>query len=288
MVTMPMSSLTCVRPAWGSDAPPLSARAVECLVREWRALGLLGPDDDEESDVELVLRGVQERAAGATVMDRAGKPHLKLVTAADAGGANVEVREAEWPTFEGCLLKYGETATIGKDSSGHYVTEKFRQGAISMPNHDVPLVNRGHERSRIAGHLTSVHTDGDAVMVRGVLVDSVRDGFEAMELARAGSVRSLSIEFMPMGAPFTTITREAGGGQLVTHSKVTLVGVGLVAQPAYRSARVTRLLDRKESGRQTAAYRAQARAHLEEIGRSGPTREQLEVYRSGLTATPRK
>jgi hypothetical protein len=45
-----------------------------------------------------------------------------------------------------------------------------------------------------------------------------------------------------------------------------LVGVGLVPQPAYRSARLTRLLDRRETGRQREAVRRQHLARLEAIG----------------------
>ena len=216
-----------VRPAWGADAPPLSARAAELLVAEWRELGLL---EDDDTDPQVLLRGVQERAATTATRDR--QPDLKLVTTADPG-SGLSVSEAEWPTFEGRLLRYGETAIIGKDSSGHYTREGFLPGSLVMPQGEPPLLNRGHERTKVVGHLTGLTQVGDEVHASGIVVDTVTDGHEGLELARSGSVRCLSVEFLSLGAPHTTVTREATGGQLVEHSRVLLVGVGLVPQPAY-------------------------------------------------------
>ena len=163
----------------------------------------------------------------------------------------------------GRLLKIGETAIIGQDADGHYVREKFRSGSLTMPpDDDVPvLVNRGHDRNRVVGHLTGLSTVGDDVLVRGLLVDSVQDGYEAVELARAGSVRALSVEFLPIDGGHAII-RDASGGRLVEHSRVMLVGVGLVPQPAYRSARLTRLLDRRETGREKEAVRREVLTRL--------------------------
>jgi phage head maturation protease len=89
------------------------------------------------------------------------------------------------------------------------------------------------------------------VQIRARLVDTVTDRRETGELIRSGSVDRLSIEFLPLPG-HRRVTPVDGGGQLVEHSKVLLVGVGVgvVRQPAYRSARVTRLLDRVEAGRQ--------------------------------------
>jgi phage head maturation protease len=44
----------------------------------------------------------------------------------------------------------------------------------------------------------------------------------------------------------------------VEHRRVSLRGVGLVPVPAYASARVTRLLDRQQAGRQREANRRRA------------------------------
>jgi hypothetical protein len=259
-VTTATTSNVCVRPAWGPDAPPLSQRAAALLVAEWRALGLL--DDQDETDPVKLLQGVQQRAGAATTASRGGRPALKLVTQADPG-ADLSAPEADWPTFTGRLLTYGETAIIGKDSSGHYTRERFRPGSLAMPEDGVPvLVNRGHERTKVVGHLTGVSDVGDEVHVRGIFVDSVQDGYEACELARAGSVQALSVEFLPLGPPHTTITREASGGQLVEHSKVMLIGCALVPQPAYRSARLLRLLDRTEAGREREGVRQRHLATL--------------------------
>ena len=265
-MTATSSGTVHVRPAWGADAPPLSARAAELLVAEWRAMGLLD-DGDEDEDPEVLLRGVQARAGDAITGSRAGTPHLKLVTTADAAH-DVVAPEADWPTFEGRLLSYGETAIIGKDPAGNFVRERFRPGSLAMPDDEVPvLLNRGHQRDRVAGHLTGVSDVGEEVHVRGILVDSVADGFDAMELARAGSVQCLSVEFVSLGHPHTTITREAAGGQMVEHSRVMLVGAALVPQPAYRSARLLRLLDRRETGREREAGRLRHLARLHEADR---------------------
>ena len=158
--------------------------------------------------------------------------------------------------------------------AGLYVHERFKPGALTVPTDDVLLVNHGHVREKVAGHLTSVRDVGGEVHVSGVLVDTVTDGHEAAELARAGSVRSLSVEFMSLGAPFTTVTRDASGGQLVEHSKVLLVGCALVAQPAYRSARLTRLLDRREAAREREGVRQR---HLSDLAASGRRAEVVDA-----------
>ena len=55
------------------------------------------------------------------------------------------------------------------------------------------------------------------------------------------------------------------GGRLVTHRAAYLHGAALVSLPAYRSAVVTRLLDRAEAGREREAERRKAIAHLESL-----------------------
>jgi|SRR3954447_9349192 hypothetical protein len=107
-----MSSRACV-PLWGPDAPPLSQRAAELLIREWAELGLI--DDEDETNPVKLLQGVRQRAGITATRD--GAPHLKLVTTADTDVAG-ESAPATWPTWEGQLLAYGEVATIGRDSSG--------------------------------------------------------------------------------------------------------------------------------------------------------------------------
>ena len=87
-----------------------------------------------------------------------------------------------------------------------------------------------------------------------------------MSMARSGSVQSLSIEFLSMGAPTTTITREASGSMLVEHSSVLLMGCALVPKPAYRSARLLSLLDRTEAGREREAVRPRHVAALQKLG----------------------
>lgn len=252
MTGEPDAGLVCVRPAWGPGSPPLSERAAALLVAEWRELGLLDDDVDDDADPQLVLRGVQQRAGGiAPRAAMAGsRPPLRLVTTSDAGPDTMPAPEADWPTFEGRLLTYGETALVGRDPAGRPVRERFRRGSLCMPETGMPvLVNRGHDRSRVVGHLTGLAEVGDEVHCRGLIVDTVEDGHDAVELAKAGSVRALSIEFL-MGEPGTKITRDASGAQMVEHSSVMLLGVGLVPQPAYASARLTRLLDRAETSRQ--------------------------------------
>src|SRR4051794_4072910 len=118
-----MSGQVCVRPAWGPDAPPLSARALVLLLREWRELGLVDEDPDPPgSDPVAMLRGVQQRAATVSALApaRRRRPQLELVTSAGST-APPAAREDPWPTFTGRLLTYGETAWIGRDKDGQLI-----------------------------------------------------------------------------------------------------------------------------------------------------------------------
>jgi len=77
------------------------------------------------------------------------------------------------------------------------------------------LLNRNQTHEKTIGHLTGLTEEvGGAVHARGVLVDSVQDGFEAGELIRSGRY-SLSIEFIGLGPAGTRISRSSSGGQLI-------------------------------------------------------------------------
>ena len=101
----------------------------------------------------------------------------------------------------------GETAIIGQDADGPYVRDASAPGPWRcLPSTTSPSSSTGDtDRNRALGRLSGLSTLGDEVLVHGVLVDSVQDGYEAVE-----------------------------------HSRVMLVGVGLVPQPAYRAARLSR------------------------------------------------
>ena len=149
---------------------------------------------------------------------------------------------------------------IGKDGGGGYTRERFLPGSLSVPDCDAAGEPSHDKPDRRPSHRP--YPVGDEVHVSGVVVDTVVDGHEALELAaRARWVPQPSSS--ELGAPHTRINREAGGGQLVEPSRVLLRGVGLVPQPAYRSARLLRLLDRRQTGRQREAVR---RRHLAELG----------------------
>lgn len=191
--------------------------------------------------------------------------------------------EAPWPEFEGVALRPGEIALIGRTATGAPITERFKPGAIVTPPDDVvPLLNRAHDRGAVAGHVTGVHEEAGEVRVRGIVVDTVPDGHALVELARSGSVGRLSIEFVPLGPANTTITPTPGGGQLIEHSRVLFVGLATVSAGAYRSARLTSLLDRAEAGKQREAMRQR---HLDQLHQAQRRAKAIDV-RADAIAVP--
>lgn len=232
-----------IRPHWTTGPPP-STRAAELLAAEWVDLGLVPTTRDAYTEL-------QARAANTPATIREPVP---LVTVADTGRP---AAPGHYPTFTGRLLTYGEQALIGVDDHGRRVYERFTPGAITLPQ-PVP-VNRSHRRDTDMGRITTIRDHQTELRCTGYLVDTVRDGAEAIELARADVASRLSIEFVPVD--FRTHD-QPDGSRLIEHTRVHFHGVGFVPLGAYPSATLLRLLDRTETGRQTEHDRQHAIRHL--------------------------
>jgi HK97 family phage prohead protease len=256
------TELLHVRPAWGSDAPPITRRAAALLVSEWRRLGVLD-DDGLDDDPDDALAVVQLRAA--VLAARSGRRRVQTRAAPATVATLADSRpsgtcDAEWPILEGVLVPLRTRALIGIDGAGRPVYERFLPGSVTMPGHGSVLLNREHNRTQVLGHVTSLGERDGAVRIRARFVDTTTVGADTAELVKAGSLTGLSIEFHELPGAMTLT--ELPNGRLVTHSKVNLHGVGVVPVPAYAGARVTRYLDRAEAGRQAETDRRKTVRHL--------------------------
>ena len=97
------------------------------------------------------------------------------------------------------------------------------------------LVNVGHDRTKVIGHVLAVRQTPEGAEIRARIVDTTQLAYEACEFIHAGTFPALSIEFV--GVPSTiNVSRDAEGRQLITHRAVVLHGAAVVPAPAYRSA----------------------------------------------------
>lgn len=262
-----------VRPALGANAGRISLRAALLMTDEWRDLGLI---DDQPSDegIDAFIRTREtnvpsgqieiRRSPVAAAAGASSAPRPPLVTRVDGKvPADLRASDAPWPTFEGRLFGIGERAIIGWTKSGQPVFERFEPGSLVMATDQRVLVNRDHEKKRVVGHVTSIYSVAGEQRARGLIVDTSADGRDAYELARAESVLALSIEFRSRREDSTqTMTVD---GPLITHHRALLTGLGIVQVPAYDSARLLSLFDRREAGRQREHERAKALARARRL-----------------------
>ena len=145
-----------------------------------------------------------------------------------------EIRHEGGRVLSGVAMTYG---TPGRTYRG---TERFEAGAFGQSVNGDLILNLYHDQDRPlartnGGGLTIADT-AESLSMRAELPNT-RDADDALELVRSGVLRGLSVEFHPEQV------RSEKGSRVI--SRARLVGIGLVARPAYDS---TSVQARKKSG----------------------------------------
>ncbi|MDV6238646.1 HK97 family phage prohead protease [Trueperella bernardiae] len=151
------------------------------------------------------------------------------------------------------------------------VFEQFTRGALTASEQGVKL---RLEHSETIGTIDSLaETDtGLEIVAR---ISETRAGNDALTLARDGALSSMSIGFIPT-KDGTEITYDDNGNTYITRRAAELIEVSLVTFPAYKSATVEEVRNRKETttmatstvSAQDVSELAEMRAALSEIERS--------------------
>lgn len=134
-------------------------------------------------------------------------------------------------TIFGRAVPYGETIEV-VDSFGRY-RERFERGAfarsIAERLHKVKLMVQ-HDRSRLPiGRAVDLEERDDGLH-GAFAVAATRDGDDALELVRSGTVDAFSIGFAPI--------RERDDDGVVVRTEAALREVSLVGFPAYAGAAI--------------------------------------------------
>lgn len=151
------------------------------------------------------------------------------------------------------------------------VFEQFTPGALRASEQGVKL---RLEHSETIGTIDSL-SESDAGLEIIAHISETRTGNDALTLARDGALSSMSIGFIPT-KDGTEITYDDDGNTFITRRAAELIEVSLVTFPAYKSATVEEVRNRKESTTMTtttaptsdASELAEMRAALSEIERS--------------------
>lgn len=150
--------------------------------------------------------------------------------------SNILFRSAELTpgtgrTIHGVVVPYGQVAEVS--DGGRPYRERFEFGAC-----DRSIRERGSKVRLFTGHETRKLPIGKAVELRehhdglhaAFEVAATRDGDDALELVRSGTVDSFSIGFRGI--------RERRDGDVVVRTEIALMEVSLVGMPAYAGATV--------------------------------------------------
>lgn len=131
----------------------------------------------------------------------------------------------------GTVVPYGQVAEVS--DGGRPYRERFEFGAF-----DRSIRERGNKVRLFDSHNTRRLPIGKAIELReqqdglhaAFEIAATRDGDDALELVRSGTVDSFSIGFRGI--------RERQDGQVVVRTEVALMEVSLVGLPAYAGAAI--------------------------------------------------
>lgn len=144
------------------------------------------------------------------------------------------------------------------------VYEKFLPGSLTASPLGVKL---RLEHSETIGTVSKIEQSSEGVHIEAV-ISQTRAGNDAYTLARDGALSAVSIGFMP-SAEGTDITIDDDGTTYITRSAAELREVSLVTFPAYQSATVDEVRNRKEPTMTTTATELDdLRASMTELERS--------------------
>ena len=150
--------------------------------------------------------------------------------------ANIFYRSAELTpgtgrTVHGIAVPYGQVAEVS--DGGRPYRERFEYGAfrrsIAERGHKVRLFGNHELRQFPVGRAVDLREERDGLHVAFDIV-ATRDGDDALELVRSGTVDSFSVGFSGIRA------HEVNG--VVVRTEVSLREVSLTALPAYSGAEI--------------------------------------------------
>ncbi|TPW98034.1 HK97 family phage prohead protease [Mycolicibacterium fortuitum] len=145
---------------------------------------------------------------------------------------SAELSPGSGRTIHGVVVPYGQVTEVS--DGGRPYRERIDFGAC-----DRSIRERGSKIRLFTGHETRKLPIGKAVELRehydglhaAFEVAATRDGDDALELVRSGTVDSFSIGFRGI--------RERRDGDVVVRTEIALMEVSLVGIPAYAGATVT-------------------------------------------------
>ena len=125
-------------------------------------------------------------------------------------------------TVSGTVLRYGDIADMGA------FRETFLPGAFGDVSQLDTTLNTMHRADRLVGRTGGggvVFRDTPGALLMSATMPATRDGDDALELVRNGTLRGLSVEFRAIRDRFVGDLREIG--------RAVLDGIGLVDRAAY-------------------------------------------------------
>ena len=142
----------------------------------------------------------------------------------------LRVRSVEERIIEGRLVPYGETIVAGGRR------ERFTRGAFAGTAPDSVTLKIEHDGLPVG---RSIEITEDDTGASGVFtVARTTRGDEILELAASGTMRGVSIGFIPDGSRLVDGVTE--------HRKVSLVEASIVERPAYSGAAVTNVRSKED------------------------------------------
>jgi HK97 family phage prohead protease len=130
--------------------------------------------------------------------------------------------------ISGVAVPYNKTATV---SGGQSVI--FKPGSLIVEAGRKPKLMKYHDSTQIVGVVQAVQETPDALLFTA-RISASRDGNDALELVKDGAIDSVSVGVDPIDATYDD------AGNLVV-AKGLLREISLVAEPAYKDARITRV-----------------------------------------------
>jgi len=141
----------------------------------------------------------------------------------------------ETRTVEGIAIPWGENSR-GKVENG--LLERFAPDSVESWEGDVHLYYN-HDKDIPIGRVTSGESTKDGYLVRAYISETSK-GNDVYELVKDGTIRKFSIGFLP-------VEHRVAPGNILERTKVRLVEVSLVSQPAYAGAEVLSVRSESEN-----------------------------------------
>ena len=151
-----------------------------------------------------------------------------------------ELRQGPRRTLEGVAIRYGDVAALP------WGQERFEPGAFGEISTADVILNVAHDRARpiarTGGGGLALADSANALTIRADLPPT-READDALALVRAGVLRGLSVEFLPIAERTEGMTRVI--------ERATLAAIGLVDTGAYPGSTVE--VRRKKRGQTMTA-----------------------------------